>query len=224
MKNLISRLFATAVPGLAQSLQVFRILALNQGQWKSFKSRVALNSTGDPIPWYTYPAIEYLNNFDFSDCDIFEFGSGHSSLYWASRGRSVVSVEDSQIWYEATKKNMKGNQTLIHRTDERAYVGALADQQRGFDIIAIDGSHRLGCTIASIGALQDNGFILLDNSDRTIEKECGKVLRQNGFLQVDFSGFGPINPYCWSTSIFFKSPRNFSAKFFGPTPIGGLGN
>jgi len=224
MKNRIGRVFDIAFPGLRRSLQTSKILAVNQGQWRSFLSRAALNANGEPIPWYTYPAIEYLNSFDFSDCDIFEFGAGYSSMYWATRGRSVISVEDTESWYEVVKKNLKANQSIIYRANEQAYVRALAEQQRGFDIIVIDGSHRPGCTLAAIEGLQDNGFILLDNSDRVVERECGKLLRHNGFFQVDFSGFGPINDYCWSTSLFFKNSSDFSAKFFGPMPIGGLTN
>jgi len=57
-----------------------------------------------------------------------------------------------------------------------------------------------------------------------IEKECGKLLREQGFIQMDFSGFGPINGYCWSTSIFMKTPTLLQRNFAGLTPIGGLGN
>ncbi len=209
---------------LAIVLRNFKTLAHHYGQWKSIKTRMALDRDGNPIPWYTYPAIEYLNNFDFTQSDVFEFGSGNSSLYWSSRAKSVVSVEDNTIWYEVVKKNIRDNQALIHRTDESGYVGALTEQNRRFDVIVIDGNHRLACTIESMKMINEDGIILLDNSDRVLEKECCKLLRNNEFIQVDFSGFGPINGYCWSTSLFFKSFKFFSANYSGPTPIGGLDN
>ena len=50
------------------------------------------------------------------------------------------------------------------------------------------------------------------------------VLREKGFIQIDFNGFGPINGYCWSTSVFMKTPCLLQRNFAGPSPIGGLNN
>jgi hypothetical protein len=224
MKKTINRLFTKLFPSLAVIFKNFQGLASHQGQWRSIRNRMSVDASGSPIPWYTYPAIEYLNNFDFTECDVFEFGSGYSSIYWSKRSRSVVSVEDNQAWYKIVRSNMRSNQILIHRADKAGYVGALIDQNKKFDIIVIDGNHRLSCTVESMKMINEDGIILLDNSDRIVEKECCKLLRSNGFIQIDFSGFGPINGYCWSTSLFLKSPKLFSRNYSGPTPIGGLDN
>lgn len=202
----------------------FKILAFRHAQWRSISERMAVDADGNPIPWYTYPAIEYLKSFDFTDCDVFEFGSGNSSLYWSNRSRSVVSVEDNHDWYKVISNRKNKNQTLIHRSEEIGYVNSLPEQGKKFDVIIIDGSHRMSCTSEAIKWVKDDGIILLDNSDRIIEKECGRVLRDNQFMQIDLSGFGPINGYCWTTSIFLKKPRFFLKNYSGPTPIGGLGN
>lgn len=224
MKNMLARLLSKLIPGFVVMWGNFKILAFRHGQWRSVRCRMAVDIKGNPIPWYTYPAIEYLNNFDFTQCDVFEFGSGNSSLYWSSRSKSVVSVEDNQAWYEIVNKNKRNNQTLIHRSNETGYISALTERDSHFDIIVIDGNHRVSCTIAAMKKIKPDGMVLLDNSDRVIEKECGKLLRDNGFIQIDFCGFGPINGYCWSTSIFLKSARYFSNNYSGPTPIGGLNN
>jgi precorrin-6B methylase 2 len=133
-------------------------------------------------------------------------------------------VEDNLEWYEIVNKNKRNNQTVIHCSEKEAYVNALAAQNTDFDIIVIDGNHRLSCAIEAMKMIKPDGIILLDNSDRLIEKECGKLFRDNGFIQIDFSGFGPINGYCWTTSIFLKSSKLFSENFLGPAPIGGLNN
>jgi len=202
----------------------FKILAFKQGQWRSIKNSMAEDAQGNPIPWYTYPAIEYLNSFNFSQCDVFEFGSGNSSLYWASRCRTLISVEDSKEWYEEINRKKSANQTLINRSSEAGYIGALLEIDNSFDIIIIDGNYRLACSNAALEKITNEGMIVLDNSDRLIEKECAKLFRENGFIQIDFSGFGPINGYCWTTSIFLKSTKLFGENFFGPNPIGGLNN
>ena len=43
---------------------------------RSIDDKVCVDKDGNPIPWYTYPAIEYLSQFDYSDKKIFEFN------YW----------------------------------------------------------------------------------------------------------------------------------------------
>jgi hypothetical protein len=185
---------------------------------------MAINADGEPIPWYTYPAIEYLASFDFKDCDVFEFGSGNSSLYWAARARSVCSVEDNLEWFRVVSKRKLVNQILIHHAQEIGYVRSITDQGKLFEIIVVDGNWRSGCIVESINCLKDGGMIVLDNSDRKIEKECAKILRDQGFMQIDFSGFGPINGYSWSTSVFMKSSALLQKSFKGPSPIGGLDN
>ncbi len=80
-------------------LEVFDILAFEQGLLPTIKANLPIDSAGAPIPWYTYPSIEYLSQFDFRDKRIFEFGSGNSSHYWARLGASVWSVDHNEDWY-----------------------------------------------------------------------------------------------------------------------------
>jgi hypothetical protein len=224
MIDIFKRLTLKLFPNAAILLHNFFVLAFKYGQWRSIKSRMAIDGQGDPIPWYTYPAIEYLNSFDFSQCDVFEFGSGNSSLYWSSRSKSVVSVEDNKDWFETVYKNKRINHSLFYCAEESEYVSVLIKQGRKFDIIIIDGNHRLKCTSEAIKMLNPDGLIVLDNSDRILEKECARLLRANGYIQIDFSGFGPINGYCWTTSIFIKSQKIFLTKFTGSFPLDGLNN
>ena len=224
MINIFKQLIRKLFPNAVVLLHNIFVIAFKYGQWKSIKSHMAIDAKGDPIPWYTYPAIEYLNSFDFAHCDVFEFGSGNSSLYWSSKSKSVISVEDNKDWFEIVNKKKKPNQRLVYCAEESEYVATLSRQGRKFDIIVIDGNHRLECTSEAIKMLDSDGLILLDNSDRIIEKECGRLLRANGYIQIDFSGFGPINGYCWTTSIFLKSQKIFLTKFSGPSPLDGLNN
>lgn len=222
--NLISRLLTRLFPNLVAIRSNFKRLAIDYGQWKSIREHMAVDTNGTPIPWYTYPAIEYLTSFDFRDCEVFEFGSGNSSIFWASRTRSVISVENNRAWFEVVNKRKQQNQLVIHRADEDGYVKALSEQGKLFEIVVIDGNWRKPCTVEAINCLKEDGMIVLDNSDRMIEKECSSLLREKGFIQIDFSGFGPINGYCWTTSVFMKNPMFLQQNFSGPTPIGGLGN
>ena len=229
LKNILANLLFRLAKKISSNFDLmaknFQTLAIDFGQYESIKEGQAIDSEGSPLPWYTYPAIEYLNSFDFTDCDVFEFGSGNSSLYWANRAKSVLSVEDDEGWFNIVNKRKRENQTIVHRDTQESYSGLLQELGRLFDVIIIDGKWRKECVAAAMLYLKNGGIILLDNSDRLIEKECGLILRERGFIQIDFSGFGPINNYCWSTSIFVKVQDRFQLQrnFSGPVPTGGLG-
>ena len=131
-------------------------------------------------------------------------------------------MEDNQEWFEVVSKTKRNNQVILHRDDEASYVNSILEQGKLFEIIVVDGNWRYECVVEAIKSLKDGGMIVLDNSDRKIEKECAKIIRAQGFIQIDFSGFGPINNYSWTTSVFINTPTLLQQDFAGPTPIGGL--
>ena len=64
------------------------------------KKYCCIDKQGKAIPWYTYPAIEYLNSLEFKNRKVFEFGSGNSTLFWLAKNAQVTSVENNKIWVE----------------------------------------------------------------------------------------------------------------------------
>jgi len=221
--ELFNRCVRTLFPKTAILLRNINILATEQGQWRSIARRSSVDRHGNPLPWYTYPAIEYLDTLDCSDCRVFDYGAGSSSLYWAGRARTVTSVEDNPQWHEQVQAAAGPNQTLLLRRERDDYAGAIANDGIRYDIIVIDGNHRVECTGAAIEHLDPKGMIVLDNSDRDTERPCSAMLRDAGFIQVDFCGFGPINGYRWATSVFFRPTFALHRNDKGPRPVGGLG-
>ena len=55
------------------------------GWYASARANSAVNARGDPIPWITYPAIEFLQERVRPDWDVFEYGSGNSTRWYAAR-------------------------------------------------------------------------------------------------------------------------------------------
>lgn len=182
------------------------------GHFRTAARLECVDARGAPLPWYTYPAIEYLAQFDFSDRALFEFGSGNSTLFWAGRCRSVVSVEDDAAWHARVSRAAPANATCLLEPARDRYIGALAATGRDFDVIVVDGSHRKACAAAAIGRLRPGGFIVLDNADWF--PHSAALLRGAGLIQVDMHGFGPINAYSWTTSLFLD-------RAFAPKPRAG---
>jgi hypothetical protein len=205
---------------VSRMFRSFRCLALGQGLWNSMRRQAAVNSVGDPIPWYTYACIEYLRCFNFSDCDVFEFGAGNSSLFWAGLARNVTSVENDPDWYAQILGKALPNQQVMLCQQEYEYVAALASSRQSFHVIVVDGKWRKSCVEEAILHIADGGMILLDNSDWH-PLTCS-LLRERGFFQIDFSGPGPINEYCWTTSIFVRASCTLQKRFKDPLPIGGI--
>lgn len=199
-----------------KELKNFKTLAKSYGQYRTIKSCDSVDSDGNPIPWYTYPTIEYLNNIDFSSKSIFEYGSGNSSLFWGKRAKLVISVEHNREWHEKLKNKISARNQLLLREDKEKYVKSILEQNRKFDIVIIDGENRVECSKvidSSLNKESNEGYmIILDNADWFTN--TSKYLREKlNLIEVDFHGFGPINSYTWTTSIFLS--RNFSFKSVG---------
>jgi len=195
---------------------------------KSIDEKLCLDKDGNPIPWYTYPAIEYLSQFDYSKLKIFEYGCGYSSAFWAERACKVVSIEDKTNWFEKWKSEFKYTNLDIRWRDEgEGYEAAIFEDAEKYDVIVIDGKRRRDCAEAALKALNNGGMIILDDSDRINTSEeyvsAIKVLRGAGLLQVDFYGFCPMNCYTKTTSVFFCRDWNFASKN-KVQPINGWGN
>ncbi len=208
--------------------RVTEILLDDYGFELSMKERLCVNKNHEPIPWYTYPAIEYLDQLDFSDKSVFEFGCGSSSLYWSRKAREVTSLEARQVWYDRIKADAPDNLHLICRGVADNYVETIYESGQKYDIIVIDGMLRYPSTIAALECLQPDGLIIFDNSDRAAEfrkyASAMQLLRDNNLLQVDMHGFTPFNPYTATTSLFFT--RGFQVKPLNSAhpqrPVGGL--
>lgn len=192
--------------------QKFDILN-NYGYNISKKMDECLDFDGNPIPWYTYPSIEYLNQFDYSQKRIFEYGCGNSSLFWAQRAKEVISVDNNKDWHEKIHKKKPKNLRVLLEENLDSYAECIENYGK-FDIIIIDGYNRNKCGEYALKHLNDGGFIVFDNSDRCPDfeeyEQTAKILRENDLLQVDFYGFGPLNNYTWCTSMFFT--KNFDIK------------
>ena len=193
-----------------------RTLWFTYGHLRTVRSRSAVDAGGEPLPWYTYPAIEYLRQLDFSGKDVFEYGSGNSTLFWARRARRVVSVEDDERWVASLSQRLPANCTMLLESDLRPYPDVIRRYPGGFDIIVVDGPARgrtrFRCAQAALEHLRPGGLIILDNSDWL--PQSAQLLRDAGLLQVDMSGFIPIGAQTQTTSLFFHRTWNLQ-------PVGG---
>jgi hypothetical protein len=198
---------ASAAAGLA--LLGARSYLRDAGWFRSFASRLAVDADGAPLPWFTYAAIALLEPRVGPDLRVFEYGAGHSTLWWAARVREVRSVEDDAGWIAALQPRLPPNARINHAAvDDVAYAGgaALAAGAGGApdELVVKEGPVPNACVPAALEALSDRGVIVWDNSERPRYTEGQQRLREAGFRRVDLHGMGPINPYGWCTSVFYR--------------------
>lgn len=182
-------------------LLLVRNLLRDQGMYRSILRARPTRADGEPVPWFTLPATAYLDQLDFSDRRVFEFGSGFSTLYWQHRAASVTSVEDDEEWYAEMKDRLDPDRvTYLHVIDPERYVGAI--ETGTYDVVVIDGSWREQCVAPALAHLSPRGVLIFDNADWYPEQAA--QIRGAGLLEVDFTGVAPGNAYTSTTSMFFR--------------------
>lgn len=64
------------------------------------------NPVSDRMPWVAFSAIEFLKKVVRPEMAVFEYGSGGSTLFWASRVKELVSVEHDRPWFEKIRQEL----------------------------------------------------------------------------------------------------------------------
>lgn len=167
------------------------------------------------LPWFSYAAIDFLDDFLQPDMTVCEYGSGGSTLFFSRRVKSVLSIEDNPKWYELVSRRLEQNGVRNVAMvlcpfdfknpvgfEQSAYLQALPEQK--FDVIVVDGSEewtqvRPVCFARAEERIKRGGIILVDDSWRYAK------LRQAHHAQAckTFQSVGPCRPGVTSTDIFF---------------------
>jgi hypothetical protein len=175
------------------------------GYFKSVALKRPCRLDGSPIPWMNYGAINFLEDRLSSDLDVFEYGSGNSTIFFAGLVNSVTSLECDHGWYEYVKGILPDNASVVFcPIGDPAYVGAIAEQDKKFDVVIVDAEERVQCMLNAPEFLTDRGVIILDDAARPAYQEGVDGLLSRGFRVLPFDGMkaGGINIY--RTSVFYR--------------------
>lgn len=179
-----------------------------EGWYLSLEKKMPVDKNLEPIPWFTYPSIDFLKDRLNNQMTVFEFGSGNSTLFFAKRVKEVISVETDLIWFNKIKNSLTPNSTLIYFDEhhsENKYSEIISTTNKKFDVIIIDAIERVEACFISPNFLTPAGVIILDNSERNEYQEGVNFLLKSGFKKLDFWGLpaGYLDKSC--TTIFYKS-------------------
>ena len=205
IKKVIPVIFQPRI--LIQLVSMYRIGYLSEIGWiDSFKKKMPVDDNSNPLPWVTYSFIDFISDRLNKNMDIFEYGSGNSTLWYAIRVNSIISVEHDRAWFDKIKKNMPKNSNIYYQELEYGglYSQFSSQLDRKFSMVIVDGRDRVCCIKNAINSIKDDGVIVLDDSEREAYDEAVSFLLSNNFKKIDFWGISPGLFYKKNTTIFYK--------------------
>lgn len=197
-----------SIRAFATALMTPVIFSRSSGHFKSSLLEKAVTRRGEPLPWYTYSCIDLLEHRDYKGRRVLEFGGGQSTLWWAARADSVVSIEGDPEWHAqiAKRKPQNVDLHLVSVASKEAFLADVAsivgqDPQREFDVIVIDADYREDLAAPALRLLSEDGALICDDAESYGFYEATKDLDAQ---RVDFFGFSPgvVLPHC--TSIYYR--------------------
>lgn len=192
---------------LGGSVQLILASGLRDDGWfESFNTKSSINKNGDPIPWYTYSFIKFLEPRLKKDFKVFEYGSGNSTFWYAERVGYLKCVEHDKKWYERNRSLYPANVNAILKSFslDGSYANEINADDIKYNIIIIDGVDRNNCVRLSINKLTDDGVVIYDNTQVQEYKASIEFLLQQEFKKIDFEGLLPIVSYNNTTTIFYR--------------------
>jgi hypothetical protein len=177
------------------------------GWTKSIITREIIDVDGNPLPWVTYPFIQFIEPRLNNSLSVFEYGSGNSTHYYSKRVASVSCVEHDKLWYDQIKAAMPANVNLFYSelADGGEYCHYAARTNQLYEMIIVDGRDRVNSCIHCLPALTSSGVIILDDSEREKYAGAHAFLTAQGFKKINFWGTAPAIDYLKCTTIFYRA-------------------
>lgn len=178
----------------------------------------------EKYPWLTINAIKWLNQNLRKDMIVFEYGSGNSTFYYSRKVKNVYSVEHDISWYKhisnmpppnvnillVEPRNIASTESLTgivrskssgyEKYDFVDYVNAINNYSTlQFDLVIVDGRARVACIKNALSRIKNNGYLILDNSEREEYKEAHLFLAE--YKKFSFNGMVPFSRAISQTTV-----------------------
>ena len=180
------------------------------------------------LPWWTLRATALVDRFlaGRTAPQVFEYGSGASTVFLAKRAEIVVSAEHDPKWHALVTEKVASHANVlatlveappaepdcVHWSrhpawsgrDFRDYVHAIDRFAGQFDLIVIDGRCRAHCLKAALRRVKPDGLILFDNAGR---RRYRAALETCALTKLKTSGLTACLPYPDATVLLAPDPK-----------------
>jgi hypothetical protein len=156
---------------------------MHAGAWLRFPVTVWERLSGRYLctPSIVPSAVSYLSGVIQPGWSIFEFGSGWSTPWLATRCAKLFSLEYDPVWYARIKLALEARRLdnclllMVGRDDFATTITAFPDES--FDLVLVDGrDERVGCVESAALKLRRGGLLVLDHSDRPAYRRLDRAL------------------------------------------------
>lgn len=204
------RHYFSGLSSLSRGLRLLfskRSYLVQVGYMRSAGQREPRSVDGEPLPWMNYGIIHFLDQRLTPELNLFEYGSGFSTIFYSGRVGKVTSVEHSPGWHQKVLGMVPENADVWLRElapDATKYINAAREGGEKYDLVVVDGRERVACAAVAVDVLSDRGVILLDDSSRGRYEAGIARLRSLGFRQLDFVGLKPAGLQGHQSSLFYR--------------------
>jgi hypothetical protein len=162
---------------------------------------------GAPLPWMNYNVIQFLQKRLRKHFNLFEYGSGYSTHFYAALVEKVVSIEYDEAWIAKIAKDLPSNCKLLYQPKDvdGLYCRMIQNTPDLYDVIIIDGRDRVNCLLQSLNKLTPAGVILLDDSQRDFYRPGLDAAVQHGFRELEFEGLKPTGNSLDRTTVLYRN-------------------
>jgi len=167
------------------------------------------------LPWWSYKAIQYVDTI-VKGKRIFEYGTGGSTMRFATEAKEIVAVEDDNRWMDMVNEKLKEknihNARIIYSFfdfknpegfENSEYIRMIDTAGGDFDIVIIDGQdrsfqERIKCFRHVEQRMKPGQYIVVDDFWRY------EILRkENRAKEIKvFESVGPCRFGVTSTAVF----------------------
>ena len=171
-------------------------------------------------PWFTKPSLDALEQLDYKNWEVFEWGGGCSTVWFSFNCKHVDTIETDASWknmiVDYLQKNGQGNFTIdaiyvpmsatSPHDNKEAYLNHIKTLGKKWDCIVVDGSYRMEALDISENYVNPGGLIIFDNykCESSGYRELPNAARfEEKYEHMVYDHPGRTD---WSTA-FFKIPK-----------------
>ena len=218
MTSFIKRTLQQQFPVLALRYRAYKNLIRNPnsylhltGWMQSLQAKKPIDRDGHPIPWMNLAVVSILEERLTNDLNLFEFGSGYSTLFYAKKVRAVTSVEYDEKWLHIIQPQLAENVNIIFQKNDidGDYCRVIGLTDAKYDVVIIDGRDRVNCIKQSIASMSAQGVMLLDDSQRERYQEGIDFAKSHGFKALNLEGLKAMGTEIDRTTIFYRAGNCF---------------
>ena len=175
--------------------------------WRFFKEPAGIGLSGENArPWMNEPVVDFLDQRVNSEMRVFEYGSGASTLFFAARAKEVIAAEHNPQWRESVSQHLPDNAHVVVAPAEpaREYAAAICEADGLFQLILIDGEHRMECVNPAIEKLSSDGVVLVDDCETKHTVGVPEAILERGFRFIPFVGLKRGSIKRQETRVFYR--------------------